>query len=185
MSLFSVTDNSWVSNALLCKSMVTTNGWNPGYCISNRAIEHPVLSLDSGKTYKTCTTDSDCLYSLNGSVPSSIASSCQCSIEDAAAQAYCNFGGGEAEMITSVSYYKKYWVPQYDMIFNSGAWIYQYYLDNYARNMMNNPIYCGLQLIEKNRSVIQTTAQTVVFYSIVAALFLIGFAGVVVVFMMC
>ena len=185
MALFSVTNATWVSNALLCQSMITNNGWQPGYCIANRASQLPVLTYDTGVAYKKCTIDSDCSYVLNGSLPYTITGSCQCGIYDANAQSYCNYGGGEADVITAVAYYEKYWVPQYDMIFNSGAWTYQYKLDKYGRNAFNNPAYCGFQMFNQNRSVVPTTAGTVMFYSIVAALFLIGFAGVIVVFLMC
>jgi hypothetical protein len=187
MPLFSVVTNIYVTNPLLCKTMVTTNGWLPGYCVTDRVqYMYALTSLDAGKLYKSCNTDSDCVYNLNQSGQFTYNGSCQCSLFDANAQKYCNFGGGEPLIVNAVSYYQTHWITQFNTIYNSHGIKYIYALDNYLRNQLNNPAYCSIAAFYNNMSLEPTNSKNSWIYYIVAGvLCLIGFAGFLIVVLTC
>jgi hypothetical protein len=163
------------------------NGWAPGYCISDRAQYLLKLTYDTGVNYKTCASDSDCVYTINGTSTYQTPSyPCQCADADAKSQSYCVYGGGEPDLISDVKYYQTNWVPNYDMIYNVHAFKYSFVLDTVERMSMINPAYCSLHAFWKNATVQNTTTSSImIFYIIVAALFAIGFVGLIVVFFMC
>lgn len=186
LALFSVTTNAYVTNPLLCSTMITDQGWSQGYCIANRAIELPILSYDSGKTYKTCNTDSDCNYNLNGTQIIAPSGSCMCAIGDAHAQSYCKYGGGEPQIISDVAFYIKYWIAQYGLEDNPSAWKYVYSLDRVLRNTFINPAYCAGTMFMRNITIVPSSLpSTLLFYIGVLAVFAIGVGGIIVTFMMC
>jgi hypothetical protein len=192
MKLFTITSGStFVSNPLLCKAMVTTsttlNGFAPGYCIPDRAQYLYALQYDPGTFAKTCASDNDCQYSLNkSSTTVTLSNTCNCALWSKQPQSLCNYGGGEADVIADVAYYQSNWIPQYDMYYNVHAIKYIYVIDNYLRTAMINPAYCGFSTFYKNMTIAkQSTASIIIFYSIIAALFVIGFVGIIVVFFMC
>ena len=186
ISLFSVTTSIYVTNPLMCSTMVTDQGWGSGYCIPSRATNLPILAFDSGKQYKVCSTDLDCSYTLNGSIMTTPSGSCQCAIGDVNAQSYCKFGGGEAPIISDVAFYIKNWVPQINMMDNPAVWRYLYSLDNLLRNTFVNPSYCSVPMFMKNITITPPSLPSVmIFYICVLVLFAIGLAGVIVTFLMC
>jgi hypothetical protein len=192
MQLFTITSNNiYVSNPMLCLTMVTDssteNGFAPGYCISNRAQYLLTLTYDTGANYKTCSSNSDCVYTLNGtSTYQTPSNPCNCAQFSASPQSYCLYGGGEADVIADVAFYEKYWIPNYDMIFNVHAFKYTYVLDPYYRTTFIKPAYCSIAAFYNNVTVVPpTNASVLIFYIIVASLFAIGFVGLIVVFFMC
>jgi hypothetical protein len=184
-------NNIYVSNPMLCKTMVTDssteNGFAPGYCISDRAQYLLTLTYDTGAKYKTCGSNSDCVYTLNGtSTYQTPYNPCQCAWFAATPQSYCLYGGGEADVITDVAYYQTNWVPNYDMIFNVHAFKYSFVLDPFYRTTLIKPAYCSIAAFYNNVTVVPpTTASVMIFYIVVASLFAIGFVGLIVVFFMC
>ena len=191
MKLFSITSsNTFVSNPLLCKTMVTSsttqNGFAPGYCIADRAQYLYALQYDPGTSAKICASDSDCQYSLNKSTTTSLSGSCNCVLWAKQPQSLCNYGGGEADVISDMQYFQTNWVPLYGMMYNLHAFKYFYYLDNYMRTTMVNPAYCSFSSFYKNLTITkQSTSSVLIFYIVVGALFGIGFVGLLIVFFMC
>jgi hypothetical protein len=184
--MFTITSSTFVSNALLCSTMVTDKGWNPGNCIVNRKSSLPALQYDPKLNYKVCTTDNDCLYSLAGSQTYTISGSCQCALFDTNALSYCNFGGGEDIMISSVAYYQKYWIPQYRLMYDLFAWKYAYALDNTIRNELNNPAYCSFTSFVKNVSIEPSNSgNTTILYIVILVLFATALIGLIVTFLVC
>ena len=89
-------------------------------------------------------------------------------------------------MITDVAFYQKYWVPNYDMVYNVHAFKYSFVLDPFFRMTMLKPVYCSIASFWNNVTVVPpATASVMIFYIVVAALFAIGFVGLIVVFFMC
>lgn len=110
LKLFSVMDHSYVSNPLLCATMITdslsSDGMSAGYCIANRATELPVLNYNTGVKYAKCNSDNDCSYIYNGYSNYTFAESCVCTPFESSPASYCKYGGGEVDLISDVAYYQ-------------------------------------------------------------------------------
>ena len=184
LKLFSVPTAYYVTNPLLCQSMITSNGWGAGYCIVNRQLDLPSLNLPANLNYHTCTNDSNCQYKISSVNTSSIVGSCKCARSDLNGTMYCDYGGGEQQIIDDVTYIQKYWIPQFNMNSNDIGKKFMYVLDNTLRNSLNNPAYCSYESLIKNVTVVSSsnTGHTVLMI-IVLSLFAISFAGLIVTFM--